>query len=498
MKNKFRKTADRGATSNLSVMLSVPTVTKGSRVMTYVAPVWLGKICLILSLVLFFTLSPTPQQGFCFSGRGEVYSDEQVIKAIISEAIGEPKEGIVAVAYVFKKRIDMKEPLGSCGYKRKDIDEFIAEQPKRKVELVKEIWACVKAEKISNPTPNAFYFENVEAYGKPDWCRVLIKKIGNHSFYEKNKNRGWLMLSKKQLEERKKYIGASEAAAVLGLSRYATPLEIWAIKTGQIEAPQEETLPMWVGTEMEEIIAKRFTLETGKKVQRVNSTIYHKQHPFLACHLDRKVVGENSILQCKTASAYKCREWENDIPVEYIIQEYHELACSGYKKAYIACLIGNHKFVITEILFDKEKLNILNTIKKEVAFWNKFVAPKVMPDTITASDSDVLYQLYPKVIDGSEVQLDDNATKIIESLDALEGDYKSLALQIDAQKNELKAILKENEVGTTKNHKVSWKPQITKRLDTHSLKEENPGIYEKYSKTTESRVLRITVKKGEK
>jgi len=82
MKNKFRLTADRGATSNLSVMLTVPTVTKGSRVMTYVAPVWLGKICFALSFVLFFTLSPTPQQGFCFSGRGEVYSDTEIVNAI--------------------------------------------------------------------------------------------------------------------------------------------------------------------------------------------------------------------------------------------------------------------------------------------------------------------------------------------------------------------------------------------------------------------------------
>ncbi len=33
-------------------------------------------------------------------------------------------------------------------------------------------------------------------------------------------------------EDRRKYIGASECAGVLALSRYASPLQIWSVKTG--------------------------------------------------------------------------------------------------------------------------------------------------------------------------------------------------------------------------------------------------------------------------
>lgn len=269
------------------------------------------------------------------------------------------------------------------------------------------------------------------------------------------------MFTKQELEERRKYIGASEAAAVLGLSRWATPLQIWAIKTGEIEAPQEESLPMWVGTESEEMVAKRFMLETGKKVHRVNDTIYHKKYPFIACHIDRKVEGENTILQCKTASAFKYAEWEDDIPKEYIIQEFHELACTGYKKAIIACLIGNSKFAIKEIIFEEHKKTIEEVIQKEVYFWNTFVVPKVMPTMITANDSDILYQLYPQEED-KIIELDDKANAIAESLDSMQADYKGLGLQIEQHRNELKAMLGNATTGKTQNWQFTWKEQLRK------------------------------------
>lgn len=305
------------------------------------------------------------------------------------------------------------------------------------------------------------------------------------------------MLDSKQLEERRKFIGASEAAAVLGLSRWDTPLRIWSVKTGQIAPQQEESLPMWVGTESEEMVARRFTLETGKKVRRVNNTIYHPEHPFLACHLDRKVEGENTILECKTASAFKYQEWEDEIPVEYIVQVYHQLACSGHKKAYIACLVGNTKFVIREIARDEKVIGDL--VKKEVAFWNDFVIPKKMPGQIMAQDGDTLYQLFPQAEEGEAVKLDDQANMICESLDSLKVDLRLVKGTIEKQQNELKALLGKNEAGTTDHYRISWKNQSQNRLDTKRLKEDKPKIYAKYLKETKLRKLIISqIKEGEK
>ena len=124
--------------------------------------------------------------------RGADYSDEQIIKCIISEAIGESEQGQIAVAYVFKTRSDKGLSLGSCGYKRKDIDKFIARQPKSKVERVKFLWNLVKQNKLVNPVPDCTHFENIRAFGVPSWAKEMIevKTIGNHTFYKPKKEGG--------------------------------------------------------------------------------------------------------------------------------------------------------------------------------------------------------------------------------------------------------------------------------------------------------------------
>lgn len=100
---------------------------------------------------------------------------------------------------------------------------------------------------------------------------------------------------------------------------------------------------------------------------------------------------------------------------------------------------------------------IAQIIKKECAFWNNFVIPKIQPTIIRASDTDTLAQLYPNAIEGQEVKLSDEFNKKIEALEAMKSDKKSLELQIDQTNNELKAAIKENEIGNTGLYVVSWK-----------------------------------------
>src|SRR3990167_8887427 len=266
------------------------------------------------------------------------------------------------------------------------------------------------------------------------------------------------MFTEEEMKARRNYIGASEAAEVLGLSRWGTPLSIWADKTGKLNKPQEEKLHQWLGTELEEVVAKRFMFETGKKVHRVNEAFVHSKYPFLRAHIDRKVEGENAILQCKTVTPYKAKEWDGeDVPHEYIVQELHELACSGYDRAYIAVLIGNQDFKIK--ILDRDDKLIDEVIKKEAHFWNTFIIPDVMPVQITKNDSDTLYDVFPLEQEGKEIELDDTTNRLVESLQGLKQDAKVLEGQIDKTENEIKALLKDCEVGKSGLWQVTWKAQ---------------------------------------
>lgn len=300
------------------------------------------------------------------------------------------------------------------------------------------------------------------------------------------------MLTAEQIKERQLYIGGSEAAAVLGLSRWSTPLEVWALKTGRIQ--QEDIsgkVAVKLGHKLEQTVAELFMDETGKRVQRANNTFKHPSHAFLGANLDRVVVGEDAILECKTASAWKAKEWSGeDIPQEYIIQVMHYLAVTGASHGYIAVLIGNQEFKWRQINRDENVIKAL--IEKEVHFWNKYVLTGEPPAPM-ADDSEALYKLYPNVSNREPIELDDEANIIVERIQSMQQDAMALEEQIEAHKNLIKAKLGDNEVGTTGVWKFSWKEQETRRLDSALLKEEKPELYNQYSKTSKARVLRYSL-----
>lgn len=284
-----------------------------------------------------------------------------------------------------------------------------------------------------------------------------------------------------KLEERVKYIGGSEAAGIMGLSRWQTPLSIWAVKTGQIVVEDEDSLPKKLGKRLEEVVAELFTEATGKRVNRVNETLFHPQFPYLAANIDRRVVGEDAGLECKTASAWKAREWEGEeIPHEYILQCYHYLAVTGKKRWYLAVLIGNQDFKWKVI--ERDETIIANLVKREVAFWNDFVLTETMPTTITKRDADTLDSLFPQA-EEKEVELGDDANILIENLDAYKKDYKNLEGLIDLHENQLKALLGTAASGRTKLNKVYWVNSKTTRLDAKAIEKDLPDVHAKYYKS---------------
>lgn len=321
--------------------------------------------------------------------------------------------------------------------------------------------------------------------------------------------------TKEAVEARKNYIGGSDAAAILGISRYKTPLQVWAIKTGQVVPPNiDDVVAVRLGNKLEQAVAEFFEEDTKKKVDFVTPawcearnlkyitypdddkrvTIFHPLYSFIGANIDRIVIDEEAGLECKTAGERKTSEWkEEEIPAEYIIQCYHYMAVTGLKKWYIAVLLGNREFKWKEITCEQKVLD--DMIAKEVYFWNTFILPKVMPMQITAQDSSILYTLFPQVAQESIIELGDEAQKICESLDSMKADHRVLDKEIEEQENILKAMLKTYETGTTQVYKITWKNQEEKRIDSERLKREEPGLYEKFCKPSGKRVLRIAVKK---
>jgi len=169
------------------------------------------------------------------------------------------------------------------------------------------------------------------------------------------------MLTEEQKKNRMKGIGASESAIVLGISKWMSPYELWLIKTGRMEPKSLDDVPqVYWGNVHEDSIAKKYAEENNLRVRRVTETLYHKDYPFLLCHLDRKIEGQKKALECKFAMFHSDKWGESGsdvVPLSYIVQIQHQLAVTGYEEADLAVLIGGWDYRWYPFKRDEEIIN---------------------------------------------------------------------------------------------------------------------------------------------
>lgn len=294
------------------------------------------------------------------------------------------------------------------------------------------------------------------------------------------------------LLQRRAGIGGSDASIVLGLNKYKTAFELWLDKTGQVIPESEPSEAAYWGTQMEEVVAKEFEKRTGKKVRRSNRMYQHSKYNFILANIDRFVVGEDAILECKTASAYLLKEWEADeVPAPYLVQIQHYLAVTGKSKAYIAVLIGGNKFIWKEIDRDEELINQITA--HEIHFWEEYVIGETPPPSDGSSAAEkFLKERFAKAESGQTIQLNKSVEEQLKYREQLKEDKKIIETQIKEIENGLMNTLQTAEFGYSKSFEVAWKNVTSNRADTKLLREKFPEIYKQVLKESNSR--RLTIK----
>lgn len=294
---------------------------------------------------------------------------------------------------------------------------------------------------------------------------------------------------------RSKGIGGSDVGSVLGYNApWCSPYQIWLEKTGQYQPPDiSDKVAVQIGNELEDLVARMFTQETGLKVQKDNKTYFHKEHPFLLANIDRKIIGKRALLECKTTSTHNRHEWKDDeVPPSYLLQVQHYLNVLDYDKAYIAVIIGNSEFVWKEIKRDEALINLMT--ERLVEFWQINVLQGVAP-AIDGSiqTKQALSEIYDNLSD-IEYPMSRQQIEITESLVQMTEDAKLLDKMIEEKKNQLRAFMGENDTQSlvSDQYKVTWKDTTRTTLDTKRLKADYPEIYEQYSK--QSTTKRFNVK----
>ena len=188
------------------------------------------------------------------------------------------------------------------------------------------------------------------------------------------------------LKERNNGIGASDAAAILGLSPYMSNQRLWEIKTGRF-VPEDIGDKPYVkyGIEAEKHIRALFALENpqyqvGYEEFRI---VRNPQYPFICATLDGWLTdqsGRMGVWECKTTEIRKAadwQEWTGRVPENYYIQLLHQLLATGYDFAILTARIiytdrnGKKKSVTQD--YPLERIDVLDDLKyllqKEIEFW---------------------------------------------------------------------------------------------------------------------------------
>lgn len=310
------------------------------------------------------------------------------------------------------------------------------------------------------------------------------------------------VISKDVTVDRHKYIGGSDIAKIMGLSRWGTPLSLWAEKTGKVPAKDLSNVEaVELGQDLEEFVATKFTQRTGKAVRRSPKVYQHPDYPFMVAHIDRLVTGSDELLECKTCSVFKADEWKGEeIPQEYILQVMWYLGITGRKVGHIAVLIGGQSFKTKPIEFDEELFATMVEVAKE--FWRHVqddTPPAVMPDDdetlkeMYGEHSDFMIELFPEDEKTAEASM--NFEEKVAYLQEVKAHIKDLQAEQKEIETLIKDIIKDNLGIKTPKYSITWKSQTTTKFESTAFREDHAELYDQYSSKTSFRVLRISKNK---
>jgi len=250
------------------------------------------------------------------------------------------------------------------------------------------------------------------------------------------------------LEARATGIGASEAPAVMGLSRWKSPLELWAGKRG-LMAPVTKTAAMDWGHRHEPTVAAWYAESTGDEV--IDHGDYaiarHPDLPFMYATLDREVRRpgrrEPGVLEIKTTRFE--RDWADGVPREVWVQVQHQLCVSGAAWAVVAVLIGGNDPRHYEV--DRDDAFIAELVSACTAFW-RMVQDGEQPTDVGPGDADVIKTLYPEPTPGANVPLPLEAAAWDGELLAVNDELKAGKERKAELENRIKLAIGHAEAGT--------------------------------------------------
>lgn len=304
--------------------------------------------------------------------------------------------------------------------------------------------------------------------------------------------------------DRALFIGGSDAAAVLGVSPWATPVELWKEKTGRAAPRKPDPVRERMlarGKKLEPVVLDMVLDKLRERGHQVGLLAKNKrytdpEHAFLQCEVDFELMldGEHINGDCKTVHGFQRRKWGDedteDVPIEYAAQFMHGLMVTGRDRCLVAALIGLDDVQIFWVNRDQVTVDAMR--EKEVEFWRHCVLGDRAPDPLRFSD---IKELYP-LDNGRTVEATPEVAEKAEKVRRLGIQVRMLEAEQEQLRLDVAEYLGDHMRLTVGGREVlTFKAQSDRRLDERALRIAHPGLVALFERNSTFRVMRLKARR---
>ena len=294
------------------------------------------------------------------------------------------------------------------------------------------------------------------------------------------------------LEERRKSVGASEVAAVMGLSPYATALDVYKSKHG-IDKPFDPLISL-LGHEDERTMHRWLVELSGLNPDLSDGFMARsKEHPFIHATPDR-MWGDMPV-QMKTAHEFMSHHWDEGIPTEYRVQVQAEMLVTGARRALLVVRIGARDMRTFWESRDDRFIDE-HMIPALTKFWGDLQNGVAPPPANVAEMAEAWHD------SGEAMEADERVQEWIEKRAFLLASAKEMEEDANKIRDELGAFMLEHNV---EKFTVEGKTILTYKrqngrasFDQKRFREEHPDMAAEYTTQGSPYLVMRTYKPGEK
>ncbi len=313
--------------------------------------------------------------------------------------------------------------------------------------------------------------------------------------------------------DRSTYLGSSDAAAILGVSKWSTPLDIYRRKVDPESFPEHDAARLKIfrrGHLLEPVIRTFAVEDYGLDLVASNARHHDPVYDWMRAEIDFETRDpDGSIVNndCKSVSPFAADQWGEDgtdeIPIEYHAQFQFGMMVTNRDRCDVWALFGTDKLVKYVVHRDDEAIAGMRS--RCVQFWQEHVLPRVPPSPVSLEDIEFVMRR----LQGRRVLANPDVMEAVANYRACKADIKAHeeaaeefrlvileALVKGAEEQDGKPLGEGEDAALidpqTLKPLITWKAQETSRIDVTALRERAPLVAASYTKTTTSRVLRLS------